>query len=194
MKKILLIYTRIFDPFVVTCATYLLVFSKFGHFPEDLGLLFFVITINLIIPIFYFLKLLHDKKVGNWDVTNRKERRKIFGPLIIFVIISTIILYFCSDNSRVVTTYLLKIQFSGILLFTYLYLISPHFKSSGHIGTMSVFFPFLLKIYGFDASWFIILIGIQAVARVVLKKHTIPEVIAGFISGTIIGIITFYLS
>lgn len=196
-KKFLFIYTRVFDPFVVTCFAYLLVFSKFGHFPTDLGLLFFVITVNLIIPIFYFLKLLREKQVGDWDVTNKKERRKLIGPLIIFISISTVILYsftlfaVLSPSGILLFKYLLKVQIAGILLFSYLYFVSPVFKSSGHVGTMSVFYPFVLKILGTTYWWVIILIVIQAVARVKLKKHTAPEVIAGFVSGMTIGNIVF---
>jgi hypothetical protein len=189
MKQFFLIYTRLFDPFLVICAGYLIIFLKFGRLPKDLLLFFGIIAINIIIPIAYFLKLLKEKKVGNWDVTNKKQRRKIFGPLIFVLIISTILIFLCSDNSRVITTYLLQIQLAGIILFCYLFLISPFFKSSGHVGTMAVFYPFFLKIFGFEYFWIIILILLQGVARVKLKKHTIPEVIVGFVSGILIGLI-----
>lgn len=191
MKKLLFIYTRLFDPFIMICSGYLLIFFKFGSFPKDFGLFFGIIIINLVIPIFYFLKLIKEKKVGNWDVTNKKERRKLIGPLIIFIIISTIIIFISSDRSRPIVTYLLRIQLSGILLFSYMYIVSPFFKSSGHVGTISILYVFLLRIFGNGAWWFIILIAIQAVARVFLKKHTSSEVLAGFISGIIIGNLVF---
>jgi hypothetical protein len=194
MKQFYFFYTRFFDPFVVLCETYLLIFFKFGSFPQDFYLFLFLATINLIIPIVYFLKLLKERQVSNWDVTNKSQRRKIFGPLTIFAIISTVILFILSDKSRPMTTYLVQLQLAGIILFAYLFLVSPHIKSSGHVGVMSVIFIFLLKIYGFSVSWFIILIVLQALARVCLKKHTRSEVIAGFFSGIIIGLIATNLT
>jgi membrane-associated phospholipid phosphatase len=197
-KRALFVYTRLFDPFVVICTAYIFVFLKSGEYPQDLFLFLFVIAINLAIPIIYFLKLLKEKKVGNWDVTNQKERRKLFGPLIIFISISTVVLYsftlftVLSPSGTLLFKYLLKIQIAGILLFSYLYIISPFLKSSGHVGTMAVFYLFTLKIFGFGYFWIIILILFQAVARVKLKKHTVPEVIAGFISGILIGGLVFF--
>lgn len=190
-----MIYTRVFDPFLIICAGYILIFLKFGAFPQDLKLLFFVSLINLVIPISYFIYLIKKRAVGNWDVTEKKQRRKIFGPLIIFIILSTIILFvfksyiFEPPSGVLLFKYLLRIQLSGILLFSYLYMVSPFFKSSGHVGTLSVLYVFLLKIFGTTYLWVIILILVQGVARVVLKKHTSAEVIAGFISGTLIGLI-----
>lgn len=193
LKTVFLIYTRLFDPFVVICAAYLLVFVKFAAFPKDLKLFFFVLFVNIIIPVFYFINLLKQKKVGNWDITNKNERRKLLGPLIIFIIIGTLLILIFSDKSQKITFYLLRIQFAGILLFSYLFLISPFFKSSGHVGTMSVFFPLLLKMFNYASLWFLILILVQGVSRVYLKKHTFPEVLAGFISGVIIGLTAFFL-
>jgi hypothetical protein len=197
ISNLFVVYTRLFDPFIVICLTYLAVFLKFGIFPQDLFIFFGIIAINIIIPIIYFLKLLHEKKVGNWDVTNKKERRKLFGPLVIILLFSTTIVYtfqlfaILSPNGILLFNYLLKIQIAEILLFSYLFLISPFFKSSGHVGTMAVFYPFILKIFGVEYFWIIIFILFQGIARVQLKKHTIPEVIVGFISGMTIGSIVF---
>ncbi len=195
MKKFLLIYTRLFDPFIVISLAYSFIFLKFGHFPEDLKWLLFIILINVLIPIFYFANLIRMHQVGNWDVTDKKQRRKVFGPLVIFIGISTIIIYsfrlfvVLSPAAILLFDYLLRLQIAGIILFSYLYFVSPFFKSSGHVGTMSMILPFILKMFGMQFSWVIILIVIQAVARVTLGKHTVKEVIAGFVSGIIIGLL-----
>lgn len=139
------------------------------------------------------MNLIKTRQVTNWDVTNKTERRKLLGPLIIFITISTVIIYsftlfaVLSPSGVSLFNYLLHFQFAGILLFSYLYVVSPFFKSSGHVGTMSVMYPFILKMFGIQFSWVIILIGVQAVARVKLGKHTWREVAAGFVSGITIG-------
>jgi hypothetical protein len=199
MKNLLLIYTRLFDPFIVISLAYSAIFLKFGHFPEDLKWLFFTILINIIIPIFYFINLIRRHEVGNWDVTEKKQRRKVFGPLVIFIGISTIIIYsfrlfvVLSPNAILLFDYLLRLQIAGIILFSYLYFVSPFFKSSGHVGTMSMILPFILKMFGMQFSWVIILIGIQAVARVNLGKHTVKEVTVGFVSGIVIGLLVLII-
>lgn len=199
IKNFLLIFTRLFDPFAVICGMYILIFTKYGQYPQDFKLLLFVVLLNIIIPIFYFVNLIKSRQVANWDLTNKMERRKLLGPLIIFIIISTVIIYsftlfaVLSPSGVLLFNYLLRLQLSGILLFSYLYLVSPLFKSSGHVDTMSVAFTFILKMFGMQFSWVIILIGIQAVARVVLGKHTVYEVIAGFVSGTAIGLLVLFL-
>lgn len=193
MKKICLIYTRVFDPFLVIAGVYLFIFSRFGSWPEDLWFLFLVLFLNLIIPVFYFTQLIRQKKVGNWDVTDKKQRRKVFGPLVIFIILSTLIIYafslfaVLSPKSTILFRYLLKLQIIGILLFLYLYIISPYFKSSGHVGTMSSLYPLFLQLAGVNFFWVIIFIVFQAVSRLVLKKHTLSEVTVGFITGLIFG-------
>lgn len=199
MKNLLLVFTRLFDPFVVISLAYLAIFLKFGHLPEDLKWLMLIILLNIVIPVFYFVNLIRMRKVKNWDATEKEQRRKLFGPLVIFITLSTIIIYgfrlfaVLSPGDSLLFNYFLRLQIAGITLFSYLYLVSPFFKSSGHVGTMSIFYIFILKIFGMQFWWVIILIGVQAVARVQLGKHTWGEVLAGFLSGTIIGVMTINL-
>jgi membrane-associated phospholipid phosphatase len=199
MKRILFIFTRLFDPFAVITGMYLLIFAKYGQYPQDFKSLLFIILINIAIPISYFVHMIKSKRVGSWDVPNKSERRKVFGPLILFIGIATIIVYVytlfavLTPNGVSLFHYLLRFQVAGLMFFTYLYLVSPFFKSSGHVGTMTIAFLFILKMFGVQFSWVIILIGIQAVARVKLGKHTAKEVAAGFVSGMIVGSLVLFL-
>lgn len=182
------IYTRLFDPFVIFFLSYCLFFEKFGGIINNLQLFLLIVFLHFVLPFTYCIFLVKTKRVGDWDVVNKKQRRKLLGPIIIFVLLSLIFLHLFLPNNQVLLE-LSKLQFAVIFFFVFMFLLSPFFKASGHVGSMAVIYPFILKILGVSFWWLIFIIILQAVARVKLKKHTAQEAIVGFSAGMAIGTI-----
>lgn len=149
---------------------------------------FLLPIILVIIPIFVWIYW--NVKKGyytNMDVSNRKQRNSlyIFNFIIISIYIMTLI--YAKQNFR----YIIIIIFLLILLmvmFASNFFIKSSLHTSFNIFISALFFT-LNPAYGF--IWLLLAI-LVAISRVVLKRHTVKEVIMGTIIALIISFTYLY--
>lgn len=149
---------------------------------------FLLPIILVIIPIFVWIYW--NVKKGyytNMDVSNRKQRNSlyIFNFIIISIYIMTLI--YAKQNFR----YIIIIIFLLILLmvmFASNFFIKSSLHTSFNIFISALFFT-LSPAYGF--IWLLLAI-LVAISRVVLKRHTVKEVIMGTIIALIISFTYLY--
>ncbi|MBA3705192.1 MAG: phosphatase PAP2 family protein [Bacteroidetes bacterium] len=147
-----------------------------------------LIAVGISLPL--ALKMYLNSKNGkysNFDVSNKTQRQSWYVFAIIVLLIVTIIL-FVTGQPRTIN---LSVLFSLILLSTSK--ITNYFvKSSLHVS-LNVFLSFLLLpmnlVLGLLFLLFTILI---AWSRLILKRHTFKEIIAGFIIGLTVGTFALY--
>ena len=139
---------------------------------KALGISFFLV---FIVPFIYFLILLKQKKISDWDISQRRERYKIYTFVFLILLFCLMVFYFLFGKASVV--FYLKM----LLPFFIFFLITFFYKVSGHLFVNSFF---ILLLYFYSNNSIIIFMGIFlliliAWSRIVLKKHTLGQVILG---------------
>jgi len=123
----------------------------------------------------------------NFDVSDRKQRNSLFVFAIPLLIIVTIVLYLTHQSSDTCLTLL----FATILVIIS-QLVNFYIKSSLHVS-FTLYLAFIsFTLYPLLGFGFIILAILIGWSRIVLKRHTLIEVIVGSIIGSAIGSIMFY--
>ena len=169
----------------------LIFFAFYSYYNSngDFNIINFLLPIVIvIIPIFGWI--FWNVKKGNYtnmDVSNRKQRNSLY--LFNFFIISIYIaaLFYTKQNFH----YILIILFLLVLLvvmFISNFFIKSSMHTSFNIFVSALFFT-LHPIYGF--VWLLLTI-LVAISRVILKRHTVKEVIMGFIIATFISFVYLY--
>lgn len=102
----------------------------------------------------------------DWDITDRKKRVKPLFFLLLFLAIMNLFVWFFEPR-------ILSISVFFLMWMMGFFLITLKYKISGHVACVTIAAMF----------WWPMLFAIPFVgwSRVVLKKHSIGEVIAGFV-------------
>jgi membrane-associated phospholipid phosphatase len=187
MKKIkrmgATLLSRLFDPVWEIPAAILLAVSfalQEGIRWRFLGLLLFV---DAVVPMVFFLMMLKNKQIKDWDLQHRAQRI----PLYLFTLI-------CHMGGLWLTHELGKAGLFPILLIFYIeavvfFLITLKWKISLHAGVNAVLFTAINVFYGLQYAWLYGFLLLVMWARVYQKHHTWGQVIAGaLIGGGIIGL------
>lgn len=123
----------------------------------------------------------------NFDVSDQKQRRSLFVFIIPFLFVVTVVLFLTHQPENTC----LSLLFATILVIVS-QLVNYYIKSSLHVSlTLYLAFlaiPFSL-VFGIVMMFLSILIGWS---RVVLKRHSVLEVIIGAVIGLTIGAIMLY--
>ncbi len=123
---------------------------------------------------------------NNLDVSNRKQRVILYPFAILVVIFFGFFVFISRGPSSLVAA---SIIFIVALLV--LDLINHKIKASVHVASVTSFCTGILYLYGINFLPVFVLVPIVAIARIVEKRHTVKEVIAGGLSGfglTMLGI------
>jgi hypothetical protein len=135
-------------------------------------------------PLMYIIVGVRLGKLSDIDVSRRSQR---FGPFI-FGIISAMIgwlILTLTDGPRNLQTVMIITIFSGIIMMmiTLWWKISLHASSLGGVATM------LTVLYGAVMLPLFVLLVLVSWSRVVLRRHTVPQVIAGSLAGIVLSLI-----
>lgn len=145
-----------------------------------LGLLLFV---DAVVPMVFFLMMLRNKQIRDWDIQNRAQRI----PLYLFTLV-------CHLGGLWLAHELGKTGLFPVLLVFYVTaivfgLITLRWKISLHAGVNAVLITAINMFYGFNYFWLYGLLYLVMWARVYQKHHTWEQVVAGAIIGAgIVGI------
>lgn len=180
-----IIISRLFDPFIGFMVLFFFAALKSGVTGWNVLSLMAILFVTMILPPGLLLWwAVRTKRVTNWDISNRKERVRAFVVLFFLLCIDFGIM-------QIVGTPLMNQVFLFFLvLCAGFFLITLRYKLSGHMSTVSVVALFLAYWYGGICFLLFALIPLMAWARLVLKRHTLGEVILG----TVYPFLVFFLA
>lgn len=149
-----------------------------------MGLLLFI---DGVVPMVFFLTMLLNKQIKDWDIQNRAQRI----PLYLFTLI-------CHLGGLWLAHELGKGSLFQVLLTYYIvavsfFLITLKWKVSLHAGVNAVLITTIVAFYGLQYAWLYGLLSLVAWARVYQKHHTWAQVGAGAMIGTVIIALGFWL-
>jgi len=126
---------------------------------------------------------------SDYDLTKKEEREKFYAVAAILAVS-----YFTIAFSFKGIFFPISIVALGIVLgIILLVFINLYIKASIHIAVITAFVITMEYLYDQNTFWTLfIIIPLLAWSRLILKRHTIPELIVGVLLGTGITIITFF--
>ncbi len=143
-----------------------------------------VVVFQFLIPLGYVLLLFFKGEISDFDMTKREERIKPLILTTISVLIS-VALIFLSGNRFIINFYLLI--FALVFINTF---ITLFWKISFHMAANTTAAILMNFLFNWKLSFLYVLIPLIFWSRLKLKKHTVAQLIAGFVVNA--GLI-FYL-
>jgi len=135
-------------------------------------------------PLLYIIIGVRLGKLSDIDVSRRTQRVGPFIFGIVSVMIGWLVLTL-TNGPRNLQTVMIITVFSGIimLVITFWWKISMHASSLGGVATM------LTALYGAVMLPLFVLLVLVSWSRVVLRRHTVPQVIAGSFAGIVLSLV-----
>jgi membrane-associated phospholipid phosphatase len=148
-------------------------------------LTFFFLSVG---PLIYIIIGVRLGKLSDIDVSRRTQR---FGPFLFGIVSATIgfIVLSLTHGPRNLQTVMIIAIFSGIIMMviTSWWKISMHASSLGGVATM------LTVLYGAVMMPLFLLLVLVSWSRVALRRHTVPQVIAGSLVGIVLTLVILKL-
>lgn len=172
-RRVAIIISRLFDPVWIIPA--MLTAAVVWSLTNGLRWRFLTVLILLdgFIPFIYFVHLLRTKEISDWDTTNRTERFRLYAFTLAVHAVGVIMAAFLGK------TPLAKILLSFWVLALVFFLVTLVWKISLHTGVFSAAVAFAAFVFG--SQWWtagILLLPIGW-SRLVMKKHTVSQLIVG---------------
>jgi len=135
-------------------------------------------------PLLYIIIGLRLGKLSDIDVSRRTQRVGPFIFGIVSVMIGWLVLTL-TNGPRNLQTVMIITVFSGIIMMviTFWWKISMHASSLGGVATM------LTALYGAVMLPLFVLLVLVSWSRVALRRHTVPQVIAGSLAGIVLSLL-----
>lgn len=168
------VVARVFDPVIeiplmLSAATWIALTNGLRW-----RFLVLLIIVDAVLPAAYMIWGLKTKRISDWDISKREER----NGLHFFTV-------FCHLFGVVAALAIGKIFLFKILLVFWTLavvfaLVTMVWKISGHAAVNAALVAFFNHFYGWDKYWWTVgLLIIVLWSRVVIKKHTYAQVVAG---------------
>lgn len=173
--------TEVFQPPVVVAVQLLISPVVEAGFPGTLGYGALAALFVCVLPLFLLLALVRLGKVTDHHVSNRKQRAPVLLMSLASVAAGLLVLEAVSAPRSVVVMVLAIV--AGILVIA---AVSPFWKISGHAAAMSSSAAIAVLMLG--PAWWPLLLLVPAVgwSRVVLRAHTVAQVVAGSLFGGLV--------
>ncbi|HWZ17876.1 MAG TPA: phosphatase PAP2 family protein [Ktedonobacteraceae bacterium] len=135
-------------------------------------------------PLLYIIIGVRLGKLSDIDVSRRTQRAGPFIFGIVSVMIGWLVLTL-TNGPRNLQTVMIITVFSGIIMMviTFWWKISMHASSLGGVATM------LTVLYGAVMLPLFVLLILVSWSRVVLRRHTVSQVIAGSLAGILLSLV-----
>lgn len=135
-------------------------------------------------PLLYIIIGVRLGKLSDIDVSRRTQRAGPFIFGIVSVMIGWLVLTL-TNGPRNLQTVMIITVFSGIIMMviTFWWKISMHASSLGGVATM------LTVLYGAVMLPLFVLLILVSWSRVVLRRHTVSQVIAGSLAGIVLSLL-----
>ncbi|MBE4718351.1 phosphatase PAP2 family protein [Pseudarthrobacter sp. AB1] len=173
--------TEVFQPPVVVTLQLLLSPVVEAGFPGTIGYGALAALFVCVLPLLVLLGLVRLGKVTDHHVSNRKQRAPVLLMALGFVAAGLVVLQ-AANAPRSVMVMVLAI-IAGIIV---LAAVSPVWKISGHAAAVSSATVIYVLMLG--PAWLPLLLLVPAVgwSRMVLRAHTLAQVVAGSLFGGLV--------
>ena len=188
MSKFAKILSYIFDGTIISIPMLVIIcLAIVDNITKALGWAFLCLTFAMIIPCLYIHILLRKKVISDLHISNKEDRIKPLIITIISNIIGFFILYILKAPLFLEAIFLIIITSTIILgIITYFWKVSIH---TAWITFMVITFNIL---FGKWMLFLLPLIPTVGWARVKIKKHTVKQVVSGFIISSITAFFTYF--
>ncbi|PIT97147.1 hypothetical protein COT77_02980 [Candidatus Berkelbacteria bacterium CG10_big_fil_rev_8_21_14_0_10_41_12] len=175
-------------PLVSTVFFIFLVFKYSSDLSEGLRWLVGISPFLIFIPITYLGISYKLGWVSDFDISERNQRPLPMTIFIIGVAVASIILYFLK-----VPLDLFVYALSGFVTLIIMTVITFFWKISLHTATLSSIFTAIVVLGGLKFLPFYLILIPVGWSRVVLKKHSVNQVIAGVLVSSLVTLTVFHL-
>ncbi|QHK22383.1 phosphatidic acid phosphatase [Pseudarthrobacter psychrotolerans] len=173
--------TEVFQPPVVVTIQLLISPVIEAGFPGTIGYGALAALFVCVLPLVALLVLVRMGRVTDHHVSNRKQRAPVLLMALGFVIAGLVVLQ-ATGAPRSVLVMVLAIV-AGIIV---LAAVSPFWKISGHAAAVSS--AAVISVLMMGPAWLPLVLLVPAVgwSRVVLRAHTLAQVVAGSLFGGLV--------
>lgn len=194
MERISRILSALTTPFLIPAIAFVLLFSftylNIMPLPYKLAVVGIVCSFTVLVPLVFIYLY---KKINRWNLRELNERKRRFIPYTLTIM--SYITCFITMQRMHFPRYLSGIVIASLMCMVLCSLINFRWKVSTHVAGCGILTGGLLSyslIFYFNPVWwlcgFILLSGAVGTARIIVKQHTLLEVIAGFVVGMFCGI------
>ncbi|GGI74996.1 phosphatase PAP2 family protein [Pseudarthrobacter scleromae] len=173
--------TEVFQPPVVVSIQLLLSPITQPGFPGTMGYGALAALFVCVLPLFLLLMLVRRGKVTDHHVSDRRQRAPVLLMALASILAGLLVLAAAGAPQSVVVMVLAVV--AGVVV---LAAVSPFWKISGHAAAMSS--AAVISVLMLGPVWLPLLLLVPAVgwSRVVLRAHTVAQVIAGSLFGGVV--------
>lgn len=176
--RIATVITRIFDPFVnLSVVTIVGIFQSTLTTESKYRLLAIFLFGILAPPLLLFKWAVDRKHVGNWDLTDRRDRIIPMVALLVLLSIDFVVVRQFIDAFLASLFGLYVVFIIGLLVVTLFW------KISGHSATIALATGLLVLWLGMPVYPLLVLVPVVAWSRVIRQNHTPAQVVGGAIYG-----------
>jgi membrane-associated phospholipid phosphatase len=173
--------TEVFQPPVVVSIQLLISPLAEPGFPGTIGYGALAAMFVCVLPLIVLLVLVRLGKVTDHHVSDRKQRAPVLLMALACIAVGLLVLAAAGAPQSVVAMVLAVV--GGV---TVLAAVSPFWKMSGHAAAVSC--AAVVSVLMLGAAWAPLLVLVPAVcwSRVVLRAHTVAQVVAGALFGGVV--------
>lgn len=174
--------SRIFDPFFLVIFIFFLAFIQSGVLGWNLvRMMTAFLGVCVIPPALLLFWAVKTKRVTNWDVSDRKQRVRVLSIFVLFLIFDYFFIQYIGTPLMKQVFIFLLFSFLGFFLITFVW------KISGHMMTATLTLALLVRWLGSGVLPLLLILFPLGWSRIVLKRHTLGEVIGGAVYAIVIS-------
>lgn len=181
LNRLAWVVSRVFDPVIeiplmLSAAIYYAIQSgwRFRY-------LVFLLLLDGVLPMAYMLWGLMSKKISDWDMTKKDERKGIYLFTVLTHLFGVVFAYMLGKDE------LAEILFVFWILAVVFALVTLVWKISVHAGVNGAAVAFFNHFWGWRLYWWLVLVLVMVLwSRIVIKKHTPAQVTVGAVSAIVI--------
>lgn len=182
------LFSNIFNPFIVSSVVLTLLAIKSTTGLDDaVKLILITLAISVVPVLLIVFILLRFKKLDDFFNNPREQRSTVYLAAGILAAADCALLWYFKAPE------LLRVIFTAGLITTVVFMaINQFWKISVHTGFITASAAVLIIIYGAGAAWSLIVLPLVGWSRIVLKQHTLMQIIAGGITSAVIVLVVFW--
>jgi membrane-associated phospholipid phosphatase len=177
-----------FPPLVATVFFVFLIFWYSADFSEGLKWVTYIAPFLIFLPLLFFAITYKLGWVDDLDLTNREDR-PLYLVVFIFSLLAALALLFFLHAPLKFMVYTL----SGLIMTIATTIITFYWKISFHTAVTTSVVTAITILGGLRFAPLLLLVPLIAWARLTLKKHTLWQVVGGFLVALAITEVVFYL-
>ncbi len=160
--------------------------------------MFFFFCVAAPATLFYWLY--KSKYISSLEMDTKKERNVPIALMFIFCLMLFLLVNYFGGRASVLPRYIFSLPLSGVVVSAIFFFLNRWRKISLHSASAGILVGFILAfvIHHSDFKmWMLalsfIIAGLVMSARLFLNKHTLNEVLIGWVLGTFLTFVTVYL-